>query len=556
MTRDHFYSGLPVSEGMATGQLFLGGGQRQARSVTAGELTEAFATVAAQRSALAEKLREEGRTEQAGIVAIGALIAADPALVNPAVAAVEEGEQATVAVERSAAAQAAALAALDHPDLAARADDVRQVANAVLAHLAGGGPAPPPAGDFILVQREVDPADLIRYAEAGLTGAVCVSGGASSHAAIIARGLGLPMLAGADPAVLTIPAGLPAALDGTAGRLIVGPSVAGLAPIARPGTASSTQLVTGTRVPGGGQTTPADATHRTADGQEITLLCNVASVTETRRGLAAGAAGVGLLRTEIPFVSSAAWPSEADHRSALDPVLGLLTGRPAVVRLLDFSGDKVPAFLAAGPPGLTALLQHPAALDAQLRAVLGSGQDTLLRIMVPMVTDLDEMAQVRAALTSAAPGAALPPLGMMMEVAATAEAAGTFAPAVDFFSIGTNDLTSEVLGIARDDPRMRPELAAHPRVLALISRVVRAADDAGIPVSVCGDAAADPAVLPLLIGVGVRTLSVGAARLPAVAELIAQADTAQCADLAAQAVHDTAQARQGPAQIPARVTTP
>jgi phosphoenolpyruvate-protein kinase (PTS system EI component) len=283
---------------------------------------------------------------------------------------------------------------------------------------------------------------------------------------------------------------------------------------------------------------PALAAARTADGPEITLLCNAASAAETRLGLTAGAAGVGLLRTEIPFTGAAAWPSEAEHRRALDPVLGLLTGRPAVVRLLDFSGDKIPPFLAGGQAGLTALLGHPRALGAQLRAVLRSGRDTRLGVMVPMVSTLEEMALVRTALADAAAdvGADEPELGMMVELAATASAAGTFTRASDFFSIGTNDLTSQVLGMDRADPAMRPALAADPKVLALIGKVVRAAGAAGMDVSVCGDAAADPAVLPLLIGLGVRKLSVGAARLPRVAQWIAGADSAGCAELATRAL--------------------
>ena len=244
-------------------------------------------------------------------------------------------------------------------------------------------------------------------------------------------------------------------------------------------------------------------------------------------------------------MGAAGWPSEADHRAALDPLLGLLAGRPAVVRLLDFSGDKIPPFLAGTQGGLDVLLAQPEALGDQLRAALASGRDTELKIMVPMVARLDQLAQVRAALADAVPaGAAVPPLGMMVEVAATAAAAAVFAPAAGFFSIGTNDLSSEVLGLSRADPRMGPALAADPRVLALISRVVAAAATTGIEVSVCGDAAADAGVLPLLIGLGVRTFSVGAARLPRVAEWVAAADTARCADLAAAAM-------SGPAGPPA-----
>jgi phosphoenolpyruvate-protein kinase (PTS system EI component) len=148
-----------------------------------------------------------------------------------------------------------------------------------------------------------------------------------------------------------------------------------------------------------------------------------------------------------------------------------------------------------------------------------------------MVRSLDEVAEVRAALAKAAAEAGVDPpeLGIMVEVAATAAAAAAFAPAVDFFSIGTNDLTSEVIGLDRADPAMSPALAADPRVLTLIALVTKS----GAKVSVCGDAAADPAVLPLLIGLGVRTLSVGAARVPQVARQIAQTDSAAAAERAA-----------------------
>jgi phosphoenolpyruvate-protein kinase (PTS system EI component) len=524
---------------------------------------DAFAAVACERSALAAQLRERGRADQAEIVGIGALIAADPALVEPAVAATAEGADAAAAVERSAAAQAAALSALANADLAARADDVHQVASAVLAHLAGNGTPPPPAASFILVQREVDPADLIRFAEGGLVGAVSVTGSASSHAAIIARGLGMPMLAGADPGVLAAPAGHPAILDAVSGLLTVDPALEELAvvaeltaPAAVAGAEQEAAVTQGAAANGGpgpgtrdgGSAVLAPATPlRTVDGQPVTLLCNVASAAETRLGLARGAAGVGLLRTEIPFTRAAGWPTEAEHAAALDPVLSLLTGRPAVVRLLDFSGDKIPPFLAGGQAGLAALLAEPRALGGQLRAILRSGRDTQLGVMVPMVTSPEEMALVKAGLVDAAgeAGSVMPEIGMMVEVASTAAAAEAFAPGAGFFSIGTNDLTSEVLGIDRADPRMRPALAAGPRVLALIAHVVTAAAAAGVTVSVCGDAAADPAVLPLLIGLGVRTFSVGAARLPQVARWVRAADTAQCAVLAQEAMH-AATAGQAP----------
>jgi phosphoenolpyruvate-protein kinase (PTS system EI component) len=336
----------------------------------------------------------------------------------------------------------------------------------------------------------------------------------------------------------------------------------------------------------------------------ITLLCNVASAAETRRGLATGAEGVGLLRTEIPFTGALAWPTLADHRAHLAPILGLLAGRPATVRLLDFSGDKIPPFLAgprgslaapaaavpvtgtgagsglgvltgsgagsdagaeagpgvatgsgagsdagaeAGPGvatgsgagvGLVALLAHPTALRDQLRAILEAGHAARLAVLIPMVSSPGEVDQVRAALaeTAAALGVHPPRLGIMVELAATAAAAETFAPVVDFFSIGTNDLAGQVLGLDRRDPAARPALAADPRVLGLIGHVMRAAHEAGIGVSVCGDAAADAQVLPLLVGLGVDTLSVPAARVERVRSWVAALDAGACAELAAGAL--------------------
>jgi phosphoenolpyruvate-protein kinase (PTS system EI component) len=364
--------------------------------------------------------------------------------------------------------------------------------------------------------------------------------------------------------VLAASAGHPAILDATSGRLTVDPAPEELAAVTGPATAAGAARTAGTKHAAGANGGPGPARPddlravpapagppRTADGQEVTLLVNVASAAETRLGLARGAAGVGLLRTEIPFIKARGWPSESEHAAALDPVLSLLASRPAVVRLLDFSGDKVPPFLVGGQAGLAALLAHPSALGDQLRAVLRSGHDARLGVMVPMVTSPEQVARVKAGLAQAAEelGCVMPEIGMMVEVAATAANAERFAPGVDFFSIGTNDLTSEVLGVDRADPRMHPALAADPRVLALIAHVLAAAGAAGVKVSVCGDAAADPAVLPLLIGLGVRTFSVGAARLPQVAGWIASASSAECTALAGQAL-------RGATAGQARVTAP
>ena len=530
MTAPSRYRGQPVSEGVGLGAIYLadapgdrGGPNGYRRAATEDDVRAAFAAVARDRAALASQLRERGQHYQADIVGIAALIAADSSLIGPAVEAVRAGADGVAAVRQVAEVQAELLAALPDQDLAQRAGDVRQVARAVTDYLAGTTSAPP-AGEFILVSGEVDPADLIRLADAGLAGAVSVGGGASSHAAIIARGLGLPMLAGADPRVLAAASGHHAILDAAAGELIVDP--------AEPDLSAAKAVMASAPASGVG---PKTAEVRTADGEPVTLLCNVASAAETRLGLSGGAAGVGLLRTEIGFTSADGWPSEADHLAQLTPILGLLVGKPAVVRLLDFSGDKVPPFLRSREQGLTALLGEPEALRDQLAAIVRAGRETRLSVLVPMVRSLAEVTTVRTALAAAAAeaGQEVPQLGIMVEVAATAAAAAAFAPAVDFFSIGTNDLTSAVLGLDRADQGSRPALAADPRVLALIERVSDAAAGTDTKVSVCGDAAADPLVLPLLIGLGIRAFSVGAARVPQVARQIAGTDTKAAAARAA-----------------------
>ena len=582
MTKPARFTGRPVSEGTAAGQLYVADPGPPA-DVTAEQVREAFAAVAADRHDLAERLRVAGRDAEADIVGVAALIAADPALVEPAVAAVTGGTGAADAILAAAEAQASVLAGLPVPELAERAGDVRQVGQAVLDRLAAAGAPPRPEGDFILVRREVSPADLIELAEAGLAGAVSVAGGGSSHAAIVARGLGLPMITGVDAAVLAAPGGQPAVLDAVAGELTVGPGVAaglgaGAGPVAGADVNTGAGLTAGAGPAAGagragraGTTTGAANGLRqardtgpaaTIDGRAITVLCNVASAAETRAGLARGAAGVGLLRTEIPFIAALAWPTLAEHQAHLAPILGLLAGRTATVRLLDFSGDKIPPFLArhhangapaSGPSaasgpgagagqapaaGLAALLAHPTALRDQLRAILEAGHDTRLGVLIPMVSSLDEVAQVRAALAEAAAalGVPVPRLGIMVELAATAATAEAFAPAVDFFSIGTNDLAGQVLGLDRQDPTARPALAADPQVLRLIGHVTQAAREAGIAVSVCGDAAADARVLPLLVGLGVDTLSVPAARVPQVRSWVTALETSACADLAARAL--------------------
>jgi len=476
-------------------------------------IDEAFHAVAADLSALADRARAQGRHAAADIVATGALIAADPGLLDAARrSATPDG------IHDAVEGYARMLDALPDPTLRERAADVRQVGRRVIDRIARAGATDPPER-FVLVAEDLGPADLLEHLGNGLVAAVAVRGGANSHAAIVARSVGLPLVVGVGAEVLDLPDHTLLLVDAEGGMVLADPPEVEVTRAEDAVTREGRRRAVFRSERG--------LPHATADGQAFRLLCNVASDTEVRAGRDSGAEGIGLLRTELPFVHAEHWPDEADHRRALRPILAEAAGWPVTVRLLDFANDKVPPFLRGGPAGLAALLAAPDALAAQLRAILDVGRAVALRVMVPMVTNAAELRTVRDAV-----GDAAIPVGAMVETAAAVDAIEELCGVADFFSVGTNDLTAELLGLDRTDPRARPELAGHPRVLARIARVMTA----GRPVSVCGDAGAHPTTLPLLLGAGVREFSVACARVDETRYRLRRLDAAMCARLFAKAL--------------------
>ncbi|MFZ2035120.1 MAG: putative PEP-binding protein, partial [Candidatus Dormiibacterota bacterium] len=275
----------------------------------------------------------------------------------------------------------------------------------------------------------------------------------------------------------------------------------------------------------------------TRDGRLVRVLANAATPTEVRAALEAGADGVGLLRTELAFLEANHWPTAAEHRRTLEPALTPLRGLTATVRLLDFGGDKTPPFLkGVHGRGVELLLEDVEGLSAQLEAILETGDATELRLLIPMVTEPGQVRAVRAALEriAARTGSRVPLVAAMVEVPAAAVMADLLAPEVGMFSIGTNDLTSYQLGIDRARPGGSP--AHHPAVLRLIAATVEAARTAGIPVEVCGESASNPLVMPLLVGLGVHELSVGAAAVARVRAWVRALDFAEAATIARRAL--------------------
>jgi len=476
----------------------------------------ALETAASDLERIAADLRGRDRGAEADMVETGALMARDP---NLAAAITElvmsSGRDASAAMVEACEGFASQLERLPDPTLALRAEDVRSLGRRAAAHLDGRSGR---VTHGILVATSLGPADIAELG-AGVLGAALAGGGITAHAAIVARSLGLPMVVGLGPELLEVADGEELVLDGDRGLVISHPAAERVDAVR---TAAETRA--GARALA---LRRRDQPATTRDGRRITVLANAASVGEAREAVAQGAEGVGLLRTELLFLDAAAWPSLTQHSRFLEPILATLEGRPATVRLLDFGGDKTPPFLrGTRDRGVELLLRAPQALADQLAAIAAFGAHRV-RILVPMVSDVDQVRAVRAALSSVAAGASSPPVGAMIETRAAIANAHAIARECDFFSIGTNDLTQQVLNIDRDRATAAP--VTDPRVLASIDIAMRAARAAGIPTDVCGEAASDPNTMPLMVGLGADELSVAAARVGEVRELVRGLDFGECA---------------------------
>ncbi|HJP77533.1 MAG TPA: aldolase/citrate lyase family protein [Pseudonocardiaceae bacterium] len=500
------------------------------------QITEAFDAVSNAMRELAESLRARGQAEQADIMETASYLADDRDLRDTAIDHARNGDPVTVAIGKAVDWHATALSLLDDPMLAERATDVRQVGKRALAFLhrdPGAEPGAGQEGPLVLLGHEIGAADLLE-AHAPVVAAASVTGGPNSHAAIVARSLGIPLILGIEPAALEGPDGVEILIDGDTLTIRPEPDRRDAALEAMAAAhARRTALLAGRDLPS-----------ETTDGHPVVLRANIATPADAANALAAHADGVGLLRTELPFLDATTWPSRLQHLAVLTPILRRLEGKPVTVRTLDYADDKLPPFLAAGREGgrlgrgLPLMLAEPGAFAEQFRAILTAGAATELRIMIPMVANVEELRACRKLLDEAAVevGVEPVPLGAMIELREAVEDIEAIAAEADFCSIGSNDLTCQLLGLDRRDPAASPAMAADPRVLQAISDVVVAAHRHRRPVSVCGDAAAHPQVVPLLIGLGVDILSVAPAALDETRAGIRGLDYLNCVELAAAAI--------------------
>jgi phosphocarrier protein FPr/phosphocarrier protein len=485
-----------------------------------------------------ETRARDGKQAVRDIMAAHLELLDDPQLLTAARAAIRAGRSAAYAWRASLRANAAVLAATGDTRLAERAADLADLERQVLHELAGGGAQrlEIPAG-AILVAQDLTPSQLIDIDTGRLGGIVLMGGGATSHVAILAATLGVPMLVAVGP-LDTTRNGDVIILDAEAGRLLAQPATAELERARARLTQASAQKAR--------ELAAAHEACHLASGERIEVFANLAGTpADTRLAIAQGAEGCGLLRTEFLFLERATAPDEGEQRVSYQQVADLLGARPLVIRTLDIGGDKPIPYLplppednpALGLRGIRTSLWRPDLLDVQLRAMLLVRP--AVRILLPMITDVSEIGVVRARLTTLAGelGVPVPPLGAMIETPAAAMLADQVAAAVDFLSIGTNDLSQ--YGLAMD--RGHAELAAridgvHPGILRLIEATTRGAAVHAKPVAVCGGLASDAEAVPLLLGLGVTELSVVPGQIPRLKARVRGLALDACRDIARRAL--------------------
>ncbi|CAM4032855.1 fused PTS fructose transporter subunit IIA/HPr protein [Pseudomonas reidholzensis] len=464
---------------------------------------------------------------------------ADPALTDDVEQRLGQGESAAAAWMTVIEAAARQQEALHDALLAERAADLRDIGRRVLAQLCGVQDTPEPAQPYVLVMAEVGPSDVARLDPARVAGIVTAHGGATAHSAIVARALGIPAVVGAGAAILLLEAGTPLLLDGQRGRVSVAPPAEQLQRALAERDLREQRL----QAAWAKRHEPA----LTRDGHAIEVFANIGESSGIDKVVEQGAEGIGLLRTELIFMGHSQAPDVATQEAEYRRVLDGLGGRPLVVRTLDVGGDKPLPYwpIAAednpflGVRGIRLTLQRPQLMEDQLRALLRSADGRPLRIMFPMVGQVHEWREAKAMverLRLEIPVADLQ-LGIMVEVPSAALLAPQLAREVDFFSIGTNDLTQYTLAIDRGHPSLSAQAdGLHPAVLQLIDMTVRAAHAEGKWVGVCGELAADPQAVAVLLGLEVDELSVAARSVAEVKALVRQAEYRTARALACEAL--------------------
>jgi len=511
-------------------------------------LDRALAAVDAQLNSTVRDASQRGAVGEAGIFAVHRVLLEDPTLIDTARDLISLGKSAGFAWREAIRAQIGVLANVEDMLLAERAADLRDIEKRVLRELGYGQQnARALPDDAVLAATEFTPSDLSSLDRKRVAALVMAGGGATSHAAIIARQLGIPALVAVGDALHAIPDGTQVVVDASAGRIEYAPTALDVerARLER-------QRLAGVREANRRVSQEAAST---ADGRAIEVAANIATIDDARTAIENGADAVGLLRTELLFIHRETAPSAREHCASYQAIVDALQGRRAIIRTLDVGADKEVPYLtlppeanpALGLRGVRLAQLRPDLLDDQLRGLIEVEPHGSVRILLPMVTDANELMRLRAHIDELgrAAGRTDPiEVGVMIEVPSAALLADQLARHADFLSIGTNDLTQYTLAMDRCQPDLASQAdGLHPAVLRLIEATTRGAAKYGKWVGVCGALAGDPLAVPLLVGLGVTELSVDPVAVPGIKARVRRLDYQLCRQRALDALElDSAQA--------------
>jgi phosphocarrier protein FPr len=506
------------------------------------ELSEALDGAKAQLIELHQQMADKKLGAEAAIFEAHRELLDDPELMESIQSQMESGQSAVKAWKITIDERAAAIAALNDPLLAARAADLRDVGKRVLRLMLGikENGSSLPTTPVVIVARELSPSDTASFDPERVLGFGIVEGGPTSHIAILARALGLPAIVGVDESMLALEEKTPVILNGNDGTLTVNPA----ADVLERAKLSQRRWLEYRRFAQEQASLPAIS----QDGQRVDVTANAGSIADAAEALKMGADGIGLLRTEFLFLERTTAPSEEEQFSVYRAIAETMSTHPVIVRTLDIGGDKPLPYIQLKPElnpflgerGIRLCLNRPELFREQLRAILRAASHGTLRIMFPMVSDIAELRQARAIINDLRRELNSPEvqIGIMIEVPSAALMADIFAPEIDFFSIGTNDLTQYTLAMDRGNSALASKHdGLHPAVLRLIAQTIDAAHKHGKRADICGELGSDAAAIPILLGLGMDELSVSIPSVPTVKAQVRSLKISELGSLAREALN-------------------